>query len=155
MKIADVFNEKSKEYYWQENATEYAYITADEYTPTEVIEMEKKMVTLLGFNLLSPSIHFLYIYNRILNDPKATALAEFLADVCIFDLNFLKFRPSLLCSVYLFLGYQVLKIIPEGKKINSRNQTEFMLRIIWIMVLIIRIFWLCLICEISVVWNAL
>ncbi len=41
MKIADVFNEKSKEYYRQENSTEYAYITADEYTPQEVIEMEK------------------------------------------------------------------------------------------------------------------
>jgi hypothetical protein len=41
MKIADVFNERSKEYYRQENAAEYAYITADEYTPIEVIQMEK------------------------------------------------------------------------------------------------------------------
>jgi hypothetical protein len=41
MKIADVFNERSKEYYRQENANEYAYITADEYTPQEVILMEK------------------------------------------------------------------------------------------------------------------
>lgn len=32
LKIADVFNERSKEYYRQENAKEYAYITADEYT---------------------------------------------------------------------------------------------------------------------------
>jgi cyclin-A len=32
-KIADVFNERSKEYYRQENAQEYSYITADEYTP--------------------------------------------------------------------------------------------------------------------------
>lgn len=32
MKIADVFNERSKEYYRQENSTEYAYITADEYS---------------------------------------------------------------------------------------------------------------------------
>ncbi len=41
MKIADVFNERSKEYYRQENAAEYAYITADEYTAAEVIAMEK------------------------------------------------------------------------------------------------------------------
>ena len=41
MKIADVFNERSKEYYRQENAAEYAYITADEYTAQEVIQMEK------------------------------------------------------------------------------------------------------------------
>jgi len=112
MKIADVFNEKSKEYYWQENATEYAYITADEYTAQEVIDMEKRMVTLLGFNLLSPSIHFLYVYNWVLDDPRATIVAEFLGDVCLFDLNFLKFKPSLLCSTYLFFGYLVLDLIP-------------------------------------------
>ena len=63
MKIADVFNEKSKEYYRQENATEYAYITADEYSAQEVIEMEKKMLGLLEFNLFSPTVaHFLNLY---------------------------------------------------------------------------------------------
>ena len=33
MKLADVFNEKSKEYYRQENASEYAYITAGSTDP--------------------------------------------------------------------------------------------------------------------------
>lgn len=37
MKIADVFNERSKEYYRQENASEYSYITADEYSADEVV----------------------------------------------------------------------------------------------------------------------
>jgi hypothetical protein len=32
LKLADVFNERSREYYRQENAKEYAFITADEYT---------------------------------------------------------------------------------------------------------------------------
>lgn len=64
MKIADVFNEKSKEYYRQENSTEYAYITADEYTPQEVITMEKEILTLLDFDLYAPtSIHFIKLYN--------------------------------------------------------------------------------------------
>ena len=59
MKIADVYNERSKEYYRQENASEYAYITADEYTASEVVNMEKKILTLLDFNLFSPGIsHF-------------------------------------------------------------------------------------------------
>lgn len=39
MKIADILFEKSKEYYRQENSIEYAYITADEYTPAEVVKM--------------------------------------------------------------------------------------------------------------------
>ncbi len=64
MKIADVFNERSKEYYRQENANEYAYITADEYTSSEVIQMEKSILTLLNFDLYAPSaIAFLKLYN--------------------------------------------------------------------------------------------
>jgi len=51
MKIADVYNEKSKEYYRQENASEYAYITADEYTDKEVLEMEKTVLNMLNFRL--------------------------------------------------------------------------------------------------------
>lgn len=55
MKIADVFNERSREYYRQENAGEYAYITADEYTPAEVILYEKKILSTLNFELYSPT----------------------------------------------------------------------------------------------------
>ena len=54
MKIADVFNERSKEYYRQENSSEYAYITADEYTPQEVVQMEKQILNILNFDLYSP-----------------------------------------------------------------------------------------------------
>ena len=64
MKIADVFNERSKEYYRQENASEYAYITADEYTPSEVITMEKNILNILDFELYSPtSVAFIKLYN--------------------------------------------------------------------------------------------
>lgn len=47
MKIAEVFNERSKEYYKQENATEYAYITAGEYSANQLIETEKQILFLL------------------------------------------------------------------------------------------------------------
>lgn len=67
MKIADVFNERSKEYYRQENATEYAYITADEYTAQEVIHMEKNILNILNFELYSPTaIAFMKIYQQVL-----------------------------------------------------------------------------------------
>ena len=67
MKIADVFNERSKEYYRQENATEYAYITADEYSPLEVIQMEKQVLNLLDFELYAPNtMVFLKLYFQIL-----------------------------------------------------------------------------------------
>jgi len=50
MKIAAVFNEKSEEYYRQNNASEYAYMTADEYSSEEVVIMEKQILTLMDFN---------------------------------------------------------------------------------------------------------
>lgn len=49
--IADLFNERSKEYYRQENSKEYAFITADEYTEEQVVCMEKEILTVLEFDL--------------------------------------------------------------------------------------------------------
>ena len=72
MKIADVFNEKSKEYYRQENASEYAYITADEYTSEEVLIMEKQILTLLDFNCFSPSVHH---YLKLIKMPENLKIA--------------------------------------------------------------------------------
>lgn len=68
MKIADVYNEKSREYYRQENASEYAYITAEEYAKQDVLNTEKMLVNMFNFNLYSPTtVHFLKIYDSILN----------------------------------------------------------------------------------------
>jgi len=70
LKIADLLNEKSKEYYKQENAYEYAYITAEEYSPEEVVNMEKKIVNILNFNLMTPTFyHFVNLANIICNLP--------------------------------------------------------------------------------------
>ena len=67
MKLADVFNERSKEYYRQENATEYAYITAEEYTAQELLDYEKTLLGLFRFRLHSPTcVHFLHLYQIVL-----------------------------------------------------------------------------------------
>ena len=51
MKIADAFNERSREYYRQDNAVEYSNITAQEFTPQEVLYMEKCILNTLEFQL--------------------------------------------------------------------------------------------------------
>lgn len=62
-----MFNERSKEYYKQENANEYAYITADEYTAQQLIDMEKEILKKLQFRLNTPTaMHFLKIYATLL-----------------------------------------------------------------------------------------
>ena len=60
--MRSVFNERSKEYYKQDNAIEYAYITADEYSPQELIETEKGIIQLLCYKLNYPTIiHYVKI----------------------------------------------------------------------------------------------
>ena len=44
IKIADQLCERSKEYYRQDNSADYAYITAEEFTATQVVKMEKTIL---------------------------------------------------------------------------------------------------------------
>lgn len=106
MKIADVFNERSKEYYRQENSIEYAYITADEYSPAQVVAMEKQILNGLSFRLLSPTIlYFLKRYQENLKLSKETLdIALYLSDLLLLFVNSLKFNPSLLASVVMFMA---------------------------------------------------
>lgn len=80
-----MFNERSKEYYKQENANEYAYITADEYTAQQLIEMEKQILNKLQFKLNMPtSMHFLRVYASLLQ-------VEDKVQICAAVKNFLYF----------------------------------------------------------------
>ena len=106
MKIADVFNERSKEYYRQDNAHEYSYITADEYTPAEVILMEKEILNVLNFDLYVPTaISYIKLYNQILEVDKKTLITAFyLADLMLLPSSSALFNPSLMGSACLFIA---------------------------------------------------
>lgn len=114
MKIADVFNEKSKEYYRQENAAEYAYITADEYTAEQVIEMEKQILTLLDFNCFSVTVpHFLNLYTRVVNiEKKVKIVADYLADLMLLSTQVLQYSSSLVASAILLLACEACDFVP-------------------------------------------
>lgn len=75
LKFHSVFHERSKEYYKQDNAKEYAYITADEYNPQQLIDMEKEVLNLLDFKLISPNtMHFLKIYLALFKIPEGVSV---------------------------------------------------------------------------------
>mmetsp|Transcript_25666 Transcript_25666/g.44937 ORF Transcript_25666/g.44937 Transcript_25666/m.44937 type:complete len:713 (+) Transcript_25666:1530-3668(+) len=109
MKIADVYNERSKEYYRQDNAVEYAYITADEYTPKEVVDMEKEILNALNFRLQSPTIvHFLKAYLAVTNFSQNTAvLAQYLSDLMLLSYRNLTHPPSLIAASCLLLASSI------------------------------------------------
>jgi len=85
MKISDVFNERSKEYYRQENTKEYACIASGEYTEQELLALEKEILMLLKFQLYSPAIaHFLKLYYALMKIDEGTRI---LSDVHLSVMN--------------------------------------------------------------------
>ncbi|EGR33538.1 serine threonine kinase cdc2, putative [Ichthyophthirius multifiliis] len=106
-----VFNERSKEYYKQENALEYAYITADEYNPYQLIEMEKEILKILNFQLNSGTVaHFMKVIYTLLNVPhKVFILGMFIADLILLNYSCLKYKQSLLASSCLFIAFMKYK----------------------------------------------
>ncbi len=70
-----MLNERSKEYYKQDNAKEYTYITADEYTSEQLVDMEKEILNVLNFKLSCPtSMIFLKIYLALFQIPEKVGL---------------------------------------------------------------------------------
>jgi hypothetical protein len=85
MKIADSFNERSKEYYRQENSLEYSYITADEYSPHDVIRQEKEVLNILEFDLCAPSapMFIKLLANILALDEKHIKTACYFSDILL------------------------------------------------------------------------
>ena len=106
MKLADVLNERSKEYYRQENSIEYSYITADEYTPAEVVQMEKLILSKLDFRIITPNIlTFLKVYrDKLQVDEETYLIAAYLADLMLLCYEAIAFRPSVIASAVLYLA---------------------------------------------------
>lgn len=96
MKIADLFNERSREYYKQESIEEYTYITADEYKQEELLECEKEILGMLDFKLIVPTaVNFLKIYADLLEIPENIChLALYITDMTLINYNMLSYSAS-------------------------------------------------------------
>ena len=117
-------HERSKEYYKQENANEFAYITADEYTASELIDMEKIILNLLGFKLNAPNaIHFLKVYVTLLQIPEQiTIIALFLVDLMLMSFQILEFDYSLVASAALFLACKCAEYKIDETRLKSYRE---------------------------------
>jgi hypothetical protein len=51
-------------------------------------------------------------------------LAGYFADVCLFEYNSLRFRPSLIASACVFLAYTMLEIIPNVSSNYTREKNR-------------------------------
>jgi hypothetical protein len=118
MKIADVFLERSKEYYRQENAYEYAYITADEFSKEQVVETEKKILGFFDFEIQFPTaMSFFKLMTVMLEHEEISAEANkyitqvgsFACYLTLLDISLMTdFAPSVIASSCLCIAFKVL-----------------------------------------------
>ena len=106
-------NERSREYYRQDNAKEYAYITADEFTDKQVIEKEKDILKSLDFDISTPTpAGFVNMIDQIgpLNR-QVKFLARYLCDIVQLSSDLTcKHAPSLVAFSAVTLAHLSLRV---------------------------------------------
>jgi len=113
LKIADVFAEQSKEYYKQENASEYEEASGHVAKVEDVLACEKELLPKLKFDLHIPTVNWFvrcYLTYARLNPQGAIAkTASFIADLTLLDYSLLIHSASLRAQVALVLAVFVVE----------------------------------------------
>mmetsp|Transcript_52232 Transcript_52232/g.124534 ORF Transcript_52232/g.124534 Transcript_52232/m.124534 type:complete len:819 (+) Transcript_52232:63-2519(+) len=108
LKIADVFSEQSKEYYKQENATEYADATMHAASAASILDSEKDILPKLQFDLRIPTTHWFlqcYLsYGRLSPNGDVAKAANFVSDLTLLDNEVQMYPPSLRAQSALVVG---------------------------------------------------
>eukprot|EP00929_Paragymnodinium_shiwhaense_P106435 TRINITY_DN7182_c0_g1_i1.p1 TRINITY_DN7182_c0_g1~~TRINITY_DN7182_c0_g1_i1.p1 ORF type:complete len:847 (-),score=216.24 TRINITY_DN7182_c0_g1_i1:127-2667(-) len=107
LKLADVFAEKSREYYKLQNCDDYSELCGGS-DPQKLLNCEKYIVPHLSFDLHLPTVHWFvrcYLaYGRFKPTGKTAKVACFLADLCLLDVDLLNYAPSLRAQCIVVLA---------------------------------------------------
>jgi serine/threonine protein kinase len=113
LKIADVFTEQSKEYYKQENASEYAEATQHTITALQIVNCEKELLPKFQFDLHLPTAHwFLRCFltcSGFSAGGRVTRTACFICDLTLLNHTLLAYAPSLRAQCALLLAGFILQ----------------------------------------------
>jgi hypothetical protein len=111
-------------------------VTANTYSEKNIIQMESIILETLKFSITVPSIEFfLQRFVQVTNsEKKIIVLSQLITDLCLFDTNYLRFKPSLLAISALFLSRKLFKIdncfsdemiYYSGYKIDDLKETSY------------------------------
>uniref|UniRef100_A0A7R9XMB7 Cyclin N-terminal domain-containing protein n=1 Tax=Polyblepharides amylifera TaxID=1486889 RepID=A0A7R9XMB7_9CHLO len=96
------------------NVDDFCYITDNTYARLQVLEMERKVLNMLGYNVGTPTVKtFARRYLRVAEstmDDRLDLLVCFLCELTLLEYTFLKFTPSqIAASAVLLANYQLGK----------------------------------------------
>nr|P47829.1 RecName: Full=G2/mitotic-specific cyclin CYB1 [Candida albicans]AAC49451.1 Cyb1 [Candida albicans] len=111
---AALFTAAKNEEVFSPSVKNYAYFTDGSYTPEEVVQAEKYMLTILNFDLNYPNpMNFLRRISKADDyDVQSRTLGKYLLEITIVDYKFIGMRPSLCCASAMYLARLILGKLP-------------------------------------------
>ena len=116
---------KSNEIYYPQ-LNEFTDITDGAYVRKELIDMEKKVLKILDFNIISPTPNDFYniIAKAFCFDQKQFYLGKYFLESALIDYRMLKYNPSVIASscayiVMKFFGIDNYKILYKNEVVND------------------------------------
>jgi hypothetical protein len=90
---------------------DFVYITDNAYTKEEILTMEKKMLTVLDFNIqINSSFRFLERYSKVAKcDSFIFNLSRYLVELSLVHYKMLRFSNSNLAASALYLAMKMTK----------------------------------------------
>ena len=91
--------------------SDYLYVSDGFYKQDQVLEMERTVLSALGFNLgYSSPLYYLRRNSKVEQcDVQTRTLAKYLMEASILDEHFLPYRPSLISAASTYLARTMLK----------------------------------------------
>lgn len=95
---------------WAPEVRDFVYISDKAYTREQIIEMEKEMLSALGFHLTVPTpFHFLSRFYKAAGADKETQLlSNFLVECALVDYGALKYSNSMLAASCVYVSMRCL-----------------------------------------------
>uniref|UniRef100_H3CGN8 G2/mitotic-specific cyclin-B2 n=1 Tax=Tetraodon nigroviridis TaxID=99883 RepID=H3CGN8_TETNG len=93
---------------------DFAYITDNAFTKSQILEMEQVVLRSLHFQLGRPlSLHFLRRASKVANsDVERHTLAKYLMELTLLDYHMVHYRPSEIAAAALYLSQLLLEALP-------------------------------------------
>ncbi|XP_041650456.1 G2/mitotic-specific cyclin-B2 isoform X2 [Cheilinus undulatus] len=93
---------------------DFAYITDDAFTKSQILEMEQLVLRSLNFQLGRPlPLHFLRRASKVANsDVERHTLAKYLMELTLLDYDMVHYRPSEIAAASLCLSQRLLDGLP-------------------------------------------
>lgn len=103
---------KYQETYNVPEAKELVHLSANAFTKKDLLRLQAEIIKELDFNLImNNTMKFMEPFVKIINmSTKNIHLTQYILELSILDMNFLKYKPSLLASAGIYLVNKIRRV---------------------------------------------